>query len=326
MIATLTDVPLAVILLAALAIDGLIGDPPGLWRRVGHPVAWLGRLVGWLDRRLNDPAASRSAAIGRGAAAAAIAIAIAAAAGFALSAGFDGVPFGWIGEAAVAAILLAFRGLYDHVGAVATGLEQDLEAGRAAVGHIVGRDTAVLDDAGVARAAIESLAENFSDGTVAPAFWFLLLGLPGLAAYKAVNTLDSMIGHRSPRYEAFGKVSARLDDAVNWVPARLTGVALALAAPMVRRAGLRDAWRAMVRDAGQHRSPNAGWPASARAGALGVRLAGPRRYHGSVVDDAWMGDGRAEASAADIRAALSLYLATGILLAGGLLIGSMAVS
>ena len=208
---------------------------------------------------------------------------------------------------------------------MATGLERDLETGRAAVGHIVGRDTASLDEPGVARAAIESLAENFSDGTVAPAFWFLVLGLPGLAAYKAVNTLDSMIGHRSPRYEAFGKVAARLDDAVNWPPARLTGVALALAAPVVRRAGLRDACRAMVWDARRHRSPNAGWPESAMAGALGLRLAGPRWYQGRVVDDAWMGDGRAEVTAADIHAALSLYLIAGILLAAGLLAGTLAL-
>jgi adenosylcobinamide-phosphate synthase len=225
-----------------------------------------------------------------------------------------GLPFGWLVEGLIASTLFAFRGLYDAVRAVAHGLGDSLEAGRNAVSRIVGRDPASLDAGGVARAAAESAAENFSDGFVAPVFWFLLLGLPGLLAYKAVNTLDSMIGHRNARFEAFGKVAARLDDAVNFLPARLAGLLLVLAALPLPGASAAGAWRSMLRDAPKHRSPNAGWQEAALAGALGLALAGPRQYGGQVVEDHWMGDGRRNVTAADLGRVLDLYLTAGALL------------
>jgi adenosylcobinamide-phosphate synthase len=202
--------------------------------------------------------------------------------------------------------LLAARGLYDHVARVAAGLEQSLEEGRRAVAHIVGRDPGSLDAHGVARAAIESAAENFADGAMAPLFWGVLLGLPGMAAYKAVNTLDSMIGHRSPRYVHFGRFAARLDDVANWLPARLSALLILAAAQFLPGAAPATGWRALWRDASRHRSPNAGWPEAAIAGALGLSLAGPRRYGDELVDDAWMGEGRAAATVTDIRRALRL--------------------
>jgi adenosylcobinamide-phosphate synthase len=230
-------------------------------------------------------------------------------------------PGGWILEAVLASTLIAFRGLHDHVRAVAEALDRGLADARAAVAHIVGRDPARLDAPGVARAAAESLAENFSDGVVAPLFWFALLGLPGLCAYKAINTLDSMIGQRNPRYEYFGKAAARLDDGVNWVPARLAGLILVAAARFLPEARARGAWRAIRRDADRHRSPNAGWQEAALAGALGFRLAGPRDYPDGPVEDAWMGDGHAELDAAALRASLRLYRVAGGVIAVILIIG-----
>jgi len=210
--------------------------------------------------------------------------------------------------ALLAAALPAQRSLHDHVRAVAKGLERrGLEGGRAAVSMIVGRNPQTLDEAGVARAAIESLAENFSDGVVAPAFWCGVAGLPGITGYKAINTADSMIGHRTPRHEAFGWAAARLDDLVNLPASRLAALWLLLAAALTPGTDARGAWRAVRRDAARHRSPNAGWPEAAMAGALGLRLAGPRVYGATRVEDAWMGDGRAEAGAADLRRALRLY-------------------
>jgi len=185
-------------------------------------------------------------------------------------------------------------------------LEQGgIAAGRAAVAKIVGRDPQTLDAAGVARAAIESLAENFSDAVVAPVFWMAISGLPGAALYKAINTADSMIGHRTPRYEAFGWAAARLDDLVNLPASRLSALLLVAAAALNKNAAA--AWRAVRRDASRHRSPNAGYPEAAMAGALGLSLAGPRVYGGVTIDDATMGDGRRDATAADIRRALTLY-------------------
>ena len=219
------------------------------------------------------------------------------------------LPFGLIAVAVVASTLIAQRSLHRHVADVATALEQGgVVAGRAAVAKIVGRDTDALDAAGVARAAIESLAENFSDGVVAPVFWMVIAGLPGAALYKAINTADSMIGHRTPRHEAFGWAAARLDDLVNLPASRLSALLLvAAAAALNKSASAAAAWRAVLRDAPRHRSPNAGYPEAAMAGALGLALAGPRVYGGVTVDDATMGDGRRDATAADIRRALSLY-------------------
>ena len=217
------------------------------------------------------------------------------------------LPFGLIALAVVASTLIAQRSLHRHVADVADALERDgLAAGRVAVAKIVGRDVGALDAAGVARAAIESLAENFSDGVVAPVVWMAIAGLPGAALYKAINTADSMIGHRTPRHEAFGWAAAKLDDLVNLPASRLAALLL-VAAAMLGKSASAAAWRAVVQDASRHRSPNAGYPEAAMAGALGLSLAGPRVYGGVTVDDATMDDGRRDATAADIRRALALY-------------------
>jgi adenosylcobinamide-phosphate synthase len=209
--------------------------------------------------------------------------------------------------AILAATLPAQRSLASHIRAVANALDVGLDAGREAVAHVVGRDVAALDQAGVARAAIESLAENFSDGVIAPVFWTALFGLPGGAAYKAVNTADSMIGHRTPRHEAFGSAAARLDDIVNWPASRIAAGLIIVAAYVTRGADAKAARVAVLRDAKNHTSPNAGWPEAAIAGALGLRLGGRRIYDGIMIEDAFMGDGRRDANAGDIRRALSLY-------------------
>ena len=303
------------VVLAALLIDAATGDPPWLYRRVPHPVAMLGKLVELAERFLYT-ASPHWLCVLAGTAT------VVAVAGAGVAAGWSIDRFlaerwthGWVLEAVVASTLLAFRGLHDHAGAVARGLERSLDAGRDAVSHIVGRDPASLDEAGVARGAIESIAENFSDGVVAPLFWYALAGLPGLFAYKAVNTLDSMIGHHTERYRHFGAAAARLDDLVNWLPARLAGLYFVAAAFLLPGANGGRAWRVMIRDAGRHRSPNAGWQESAVAGALGFALAGPRRYRHETVDDAWMGDGRARLGAVDIRRSLHLYITAGTLVA-----------
>ena len=296
----------------AMAVDALLGWPGFLFARIGHPVTWLGALINALDARWNrdvDPPATRRAA---GIAAALVVIALAAGLGWVLQAAF---PSGWsrvVLTGLVAWPFVALRSLHDHVAAVAGPLEAgDIAAARVAVAQIVGRDPATLDEAGIARAAIESLAENASDGVVAPVFWGVLFGLPGIIGYKAINTLDSMIGHRNERYEAFGWASARIDDVANFVPARLTGLLFVLLAP--RRS---DAMACMIRDARAHRSINAGWPEAAMAGALGVRLSGPRIYHGSVADEPWLNEGAGDPAAATIVAGLRLYSRAMMLLAG----------
>lgn len=298
------------ILALALALDAALGEAP--FRHVPHPVALIGRAVAALDRRLNRAGRAAAELRRRGIATAAAVAGGAALLGLALALAFRAAPLMWLAEAFAVAVLLAARSLHDHVRAVARALETEgLEAGRAAVAHIVGRDPAALDGHGVARAAIESLAENFSDGVVAPAFWYLLLGLPGMLAYKAVNTLDSMIGHKTPRYLDFGRAAARLDDALNLAPARLSGLLLAAASG----AKFRTALSAMLRDARKHRSPNAGWPEAAMAGALGLKLAGPRKYPGETVDAPFLGPGTPAATAADIRRALRVYRRAWALLA-----------
>jgi adenosylcobinamide-phosphate synthase len=294
--------------LAALVVEALAGYPDVLYRAIGHPVTWMGAWLLWLDRRLNRPA--RSFPWRRAAGALALALLLLPVGGVAALATLC-APSGWIGFlilAVFAASLPAQRSLDDHVGAVAEALEQEgLPAGRRAVSLIVGRNVQVLDEAGVARAAIESLAENFSDGIVAPLLWIAIGGLAGGALYKAVNTADSMIGHKSERYLAFGWAAARLDDLVNLPASRLAALWLILAAAILPGASAPAALRALRRDASRHRSPNAGWPEAAMAGALGLRLAGPRVYGEQRIEDAFMGDGRDQASAADIRRALRLY-------------------
>ncbi|HSR78601.1 MAG TPA: adenosylcobinamide-phosphate synthase CbiB, partial [Xanthobacteraceae bacterium] len=299
----------------ALLIELMLGYPDWLVRSIGHPVTWMGRLIEALDHKLNhdkDSATRRRAA---GAIAVVALIAVAGLVAYALEHNLPRLPFGLLVLAVLASTLLAQRSLYAHVARVAAALEQDgLEAGRKAVAQIVGRDPEALDEGGVARAAIESLAENFSDGVVAPAFWMSVAGLPGAAIYKAINTADSMIGHRTPRHADFGFAAARLDDLVNLPASRLAAVLIVAAAWFANRASAANAWRAVRRDAPHHRSPNAGYPEAAMGGALGLALAGPRRYGGVTVDDAMMGDGQRDATAADIRAALALYRSADALL------------
>lgn len=301
------NLPLAAL---ALLVEAIVGYPARLVGWIGHPVIWMGRLISALDGRLNREAQSFARRRAWGVVAAGLLLASAALPALALQAILLALPLplGLFLCAVVASSLLAQRSLHAHVADVAAALERDgLAAGRIAVSRIVGRDPERLDEAGVARAAIESLAENFSDGVVAPAFWMVLAGLPGAAAYKALNTADSMIGHKTERHAAFGWAAARLDDLVNLPASRLSGLLLVAAAALVPGCSPRGAWTAMLRDAPHHRSPNAGWPEAAMAGALGISIAGPRSYGGIEAPAAYMGDGRREIGAADIRAALRLY-------------------
>ncbi|HWL67241.1 MAG TPA: adenosylcobinamide-phosphate synthase CbiB [Geminicoccus sp.] len=322
-------------LILALVLDALIGDPPALWRRLPHPVVLIGRLVTMLEHLLLDAPAPNEHAPGdrmpderaanaarrrrRGILLVLLVLALALTAGAALQALAGQLPGGWLLEAAAAATLFAQRSLSDHVLAVARGMDEGIEAARRKVAMIVGRDPDQLDQPAVGRAAIESAAENFSDGLVAPLVWTLLLGLPGLLAYKAVNTMDSMIGHKSQRYRHFGWAAARLDDLVNLPASRLSALLAILAACILPGASPIRAWRTVRRDARQHRSPNAGWPEAAFAGALGIALCGPRSYGGVPSVAHWIGDGRRDVTAVDVRRAIRLLwlawlIALGILL------------
>ncbi|AIQ89605.1 MULTISPECIES: adenosylcobinamide-phosphate synthase CbiB [Methylobacterium] len=313
------------VLAVALGIEAAAGYPDALYRAAGHPVTWIGRLIAALERGLNRGSARRRRIAGCAALACLLAAVGLPALALTVLAGLAGPLPALLLLGLLCASLPAQRSLHQHVAAVEKALRTGgLEAGRRAVAMIVGRDPERLDEPAVCRAAIESLSENFSDGIVAPAFWIGGLGLPGGALYKAINTADSMIGHRTPRYEAFGWAAARLDDGVNLPASRLAGLLIAGAA-LLRGADARGALRAMARDARRHRSPNAGWPESAMAGALGLRLAGPRVYDGTLVPDAHMGDGRAEATADDIARALTLYR-TACWLQGGLVLGLLALS
>ncbi|MFT3973230.1 MAG: adenosylcobinamide-phosphate synthase CbiB [Amaricoccus sp.] len=307
----------ALLALAAMLVEGIAGYPDGLFRRVGHPVVWIGRPISTLERRWNR-GSPRRRRLG-GVAMIAVLTAVAGGAGAGAGALLPGT-LGLVVAACLGSSLIAQRSLAAHVRAVAVALETGgLAAGREAVSRIVGRDPEALDEAGVARAAVESLAENFSDGVVAPVAWMAVAGLGGAAAYKAINTADSMVGHRSPRFQAFGWAAARLDDLVNLPASRLASVLLVAAAALVPGASPAGAARAIGRDARRHRSPNAGWPEAAMAGALGFALAGPRHYGGVLVEDAVMGaGGRRELGPADIRRALRLYWVADALLAAGL--------
>jgi adenosylcobinamide-phosphate synthase len=299
----------------ALLIEAAFGYPAWLYRWIGHPVTWIGRLITLLDRHMNRDRDRADTRRFNGTMALITLLFCVGAPVFFIETRLYAVPFGDVVAALAASTLLAQRSLHAHVKRVAEGLEHSLEAGRIAVSHIVGRDPEALDEAGVARAAIESLAENFSDGIVAPALWTAVAGVTGGALYKAVNTADSMIGHRTPRYVDFGRTAAKVDDFVNLPASRLAGALIIAAALFIPGASARDAWRAMLADAARHRSPNAGWPEAAMAGALGVALAGPRSYGGKLVQDHWMGrDGRRTANAGDIRRALRIYRAADALL------------
>lgn len=286
----------------ALAVEAALGWPGALYARIGHPVGAFARVITACEQAWNRPTQSAMARRLGGIATVLLLLALGAGGGWlvqwAALAVFGRV--GWIVVALLAWPGLAQRSLDDHVRPVAAALERgDLPDARSEVGKIVGRDVAALDAAGVARAAIESLAESFCDGIAAPLFWLLLLGLPGLWAYKAINTADSLIGHREPRWRAFGWAAARLDDGLNLIPARLGGVVLCVAGG--------GGWRTMARDARHHASPNAGWTEAAMAGALGVRLAGPVAYDGVMADKPWIGEGRTDLTARDVRRALAIY-------------------
>lgn len=292
----------ASLMLAAWLLEVLFGYPDWLYRRIRHPVVWLGALIDGLDRSLNRPSLGYAQRYILGMGATITTVLLAACLGVATSALLPASAAGFWAQAVIASSLICSRSLYHHVAAVSGPLAVgDLTGARAAVAHVVGRETAELPPEGVARAALESLAESTSDGVVAPLFWGVVFGLPGLAAYKAVNTLDSMIGHRDARYAAFGGFAARLDDVANYLPARLTGL-------LVAAASLRPgAFAVMWRDARRHRSPNAGWPESAAAGALGVRLSGPRSYAGAESAEPWLNARAADPGPNDLRSGLALY-------------------
>ena len=256
----------ATLLVCALALDAMFGEPKWLWSKITHPVVLMGLLIERLEENLNTGTMRRL----NGCIAQAILIAVA----FGVAAIVSFIPFSWVIELAVAAILIAHRSLVQHVSDVADALRLSVADGRATVAMIVGRDTASMSSPDVARAAIESAAENFSDGVIAPAFWFLVAGLPGLLIYKLTNTADSMIGYRTERYSEYGWAAARFDDLLNWIPARLTAILFAAIY------GLFGQWTDIVKDAGLHRSPNAGWPEAALSRGLNVALAGPRNYDG----------------------------------------------
>lgn len=277
----------------ALILDAIFGEPDWLWKRASHPAVVMGRWVGWLDRILNRGAGRQVKGV------IALILMIIPVWVVAKILSFD-IFFG-VFEIIGAAILLAHRSLCEHVSAVSKALNTSLKQGRRAVAMIVGRETAALDESDVSRAAIESAAENFSDGVVAPAFWFLLLGLPGIAIYKVVNTADSMIGYRNEQYEEFGWAAARFDDVLNWLPARISAVFIALAGavPKAKRRGdtastaFFQRFDRVLVDSKLHRSPNAGWPEAATATALGIALSGPRVYEGVRTQDEFVNeDGR----------------------------------
>jgi adenosylcobinamide-phosphate synthase len=300
----------------ALLIERVIGYPPWLFKALGHPVTWIGALISWLENKLNLRERRRL----KGLLMLLVVVLTVLAVCLLIIAVTRRVPFGWVIEALLASTLLAQKELGRAVKAVADGLNLSLESGRRAVGHIVGRDPDALDEPGVARAAIESLAESTSDGIVAPLFWLMVGGLPGILIYKAANTADSMVGHKNERYREFGWASARFDDLLNWIPARLTALLLASAAFLVRGADPEHAWSTALRDARKHDSPNAGWPEAAFAGALGFRLGGPRSYDGIEHELPSFGDGRAELTALDILKALELYWRAMNLLLGAVLV------
>ena len=307
--------------LLAAAIEAAVGWPAPLYAAIGHPVTWVGALIGSLDRRLNRDGDGFARRRTLGIVALAIVLTVVGAVAVGVTVAVERLLPGTaavIVVAVVAASLPAQRSLDTHVAAVADGLDHCLAEGRRAVSMIVGRNPESLDEAGVARAAIESLAENFSDGVVAPLFWMAIAGLPGAALYKAANTADSMIGHRTQRHLAFGWAAARFDDLINLPASRLAALWLLLAASIVPGASARGAMRAVRRDARLHTSPNAGWPEAAMAGALGFALAGPRVYGTTRIEAATMGDGRRELTAADIRRAATLWRVAAVIQAGAL--------
>jgi adenosylcobinamide-phosphate synthase len=312
--------PFAVLLLA-LAIDLAFGNMAIVFRFLPHPVMLVRRGTRFFDRRLNREERSDGARRFRGVITTILLVGAAAAIGWAIGEYLRVVHYSWVIEALLVAVLLTQRSVFERVAETGKALQVlGLMGARAAVAKIVGRDPESHDESGVARVAIEALFEDFNNGVIAPAFWYLLLGLPGLFAYKTANTLDRVIGHRSPKYFYFGWAAARFDDVLNWIPARLTAVLIWLAALVLPGARALGAIRTTFADARKHRSPNDGWPDAAAAGALGLALGGPRHYLGMVTDEPWLGDGRAWATVVDIGNALRLYLAAAACFAALLLV------
>lgn len=317
----------------ALLIERRFGYPSELIATIGHPVIWFGRIIDYLEKATNRPERTADQRKLAGIVSLALLLGITLLITVLVQLAIRAVPGGFLFEMVLATPFLAQKELGRAVRAVAEALRLSLDAGREAVSHIVGRDPQALDEAGVSRAAIETLAESTSDGVIAPLFWLILLGLPGIALYKAINTADSMIGHLNERYRDYGWAAARLDDLVNWVPARLTAILVVIACFFTPHASPSQAWATARRDAGKHASPNSGWPEAAFAGALGYSLGGPRSYDGEVVDLPAFGTGERDLVASDILRALELYRSTlnvtltvSILLALALLSGSIQAS
>ena len=291
----------------ALLLDAIFGEPDALWKKVPHPAVLMGNWIGWLDGTLNKGGLRKAKGV--------IALILLLIPVYIVARMLSADIFFGIFEILGTAILLAHNSLMDHVRRVAASLGSSLKSGRFAVSRIVGRDTSQMDESDVSRAAIESAAENFSDGVVAPAFWFLLLGLPGIALYKAVNTADSMIGYKNEKYGEFGWASARFDDLVNWIPARISAVLICFAGVLRRKdrrgAGMIDAFSVrfdtVLAEARLHRSPNAGWPEAAAATALNVALSGPRSYDGKMTQDSHINPtGRRELVGDDVERCVTL--------------------
>ncbi|NQY97249.1 MAG: cobalamin biosynthesis protein CobD [Henriciella sp.] len=305
-----------VLIALAWGMEVALGWPNWLYRRIAHPVVWIGGMINAFEARLNCNAHPPAIQYVFGAFTAIITITAATGVAIVIS---HALPNSWWGtalEALIASSLLASRSLYEHILNVLRPLHQnDLETAREAVSRIVGRDPNQLDENAIARASLESLAENTSDGVTAPIFWGLIFGLPGLVAYKSVNTLDSMIGHRTPKFARFGGFAARLDDLANLIPARMTGLLFAMASANA------SAFKVLLRDSGKHRSPNAGWPEAAMAGGLNVRLSGPRTYAGHSTNEPWLNAGARDPEAQDIKRGLALYVRAMSVLGGLLILG-----
>ncbi|AVX05649.1 adenosylcobinamide-phosphate synthase [Maritalea myrionectae] len=304
----------------AMLLERMVGYPRQLLDAIGHPVMWMGKLITILEERGNHPELPDQRRRQNGYAMIGLALAVTLLISLIIIAITRSAPFGWIFEIFFAGTLIAQKELGRAVKAVAEGLRSSLDEGREAVSHIVGRDPDDLNEDGVARGAVESLAENASDGVVAPIFYLMLFGLPGIALYKMINTADSMVGHKNERFKDFGYASAKLDDWANFVPARITAFFFTVAAKFKEGFDAKAAWRSAQRDAKWHKSPNAGWPEAAMGGALGVKLGGPRDYDGETVKLAYMGEGKEQVDADDIDRAVTLYWFALTLILGTLLV------
>jgi adenosylcobinamide-phosphate synthase len=310
----------------AMLIENLVGYPRALQDRFRHPVQWIGDLIGYYDRLLNTQTDDQVKGRTEGVIALSIVVLAAAVPAVILQMLFMQLPYGWVGIAFLATPFLAQKSMRDHVEAVRQALGLSLASGRIEVAKIVGRDPSTLDESGVSKAALESLAENTSDGIIAPAFWLAVAGLPGIAIYKVINTADSMIGHRTQKYQHFGWAAARLDDLVNLPASRLTALLFAGITWSQNRAAGKRAWKVALRDAPKHNSPNAGWPEAAMAGALDFTFGGPREYEGETLDLPRMGEGRTEFNREDISTGLQLFDKTVLVLAGLLALIGIAIS